>query len=144
MAELQNVKPWLVKKEERYLISSQTLPIWGRSLTLPVLYDCYAGESVTPEQINAIKHLFSHVDWIEKAKKQVELYCRESVDEDDENQKKDNIFSYVKPESIFVKRDKDYPRIALMCKYRYDPEHGLAVVFTKNGEITVGSQDIIL
>ena len=73
MAELQNVKPWLVKKEERYLISSQTVTIWGRLLTLPVLYDCYAGESVTPEQINAIKHLFSHVDWIEKAKKQVEL-----------------------------------------------------------------------
>ena len=144
MAELQNVRPWLVKKEERYLTSSQTITIWGRSLTIPILYDCYAGESVTPEQINTIKHLFSHTDWIETAKKQVELYCRECVDEDDENQKKDNIFSYIKPESFFVKRDKDRPRVALLCKYRYDIEHGLAIVFSADGHITIGPQDIIL
>ena len=31
-----------------------------------------------------------------------------------------------------------------MCKYRYDEEHGLAVVFYSEGKVTVGDQDIIL
>ena len=62
---------------------------------------------------------------------------------DDENKKKDNILSYVKPEYIFVKRE-DNPRILILCKYRYDLEHGLAIVFSPDGSIVVGPQDIIL
>ena len=31
-----------------------------------------------------------------------------------------------------------------MCKYRYDIEHGLAVVFATDGSVTVGLQDFIL
>ena len=126
------------------MINPVDLMIWGRHFTIPVVYDCYSGESVTQEQTEALKAFTSHLDWIEKAKKQVEAHCRERVSEDDDNQKRDNIFSYVKPESIFIKRDKHHPRVALMCKYRYDPEHGLAVVFASDGGITVGSQDIIL
>lgn len=118
--------------------------VWGRKYMLPIMYDCYKGESVTLEQTNALAVFKSHSNWIETAKKRVEDYCKEQVAEDDDNQKKDNIFSYIKPESIFVTRDKTRPQIALMCKYRYDPEHGLAVVFSQDGRVTVGSQDIIL
>lgn len=126
------------------MTKSVELIIWGRQFTIPIVYDCYRNESVTQEQTDALKAFTTHLDWIEKAKRQVEVYCRERVAEDDENQKKDNIFSYVKPESIFVKRDKGHPRIALMCKYRYDPEHGLAIVFSADGYATIGPQDIIL
>ncbi len=118
--------------------------IWGREFSLPVVYDCYEGETVLPIQIKALDAFISHLDWIEKAKKEVEAYCKECVDEDDENQKKDNIFSYIKPETIFVKRESGHPRIAILCRYRYDPEHGLAVVFSSDGSIEIGAQDIIL
>ena len=118
--------------------------IWGRSFTLPVEYDCYEDEEVTKAQIQALKNFRSHTEWIEKSRSIVEKYCREQVMSDEENTKKDNIFSYIKPECLFVKRDKENPRIAMMCKYRYDLEHGLAVVFSSDGEVTVGMQDIIL
>ena len=108
----------------------QKMTIWGRQFSLPIIYDCYQGETVTEAQTDALKVFISHLEWIEMSKKQVESYCKDQVCEDDENQKKDNIFSYIKPDSIFVKRDKTHPRVALMCKYRYDPEHGLAVVFS--------------
>ena len=72
-----------------------------------------------------------------------ERFCREEVIADSENNKKDNIFSYIKPEYIFVKCE-DHPRVAIMCKYRYDIEHGLAVVFATDGSVTVGLQDFIL
>ena len=126
------------------MIKSLETTIWGRKCTLPVEYDCYEGEEVTKSQIQALKRFKSHTEWIEQSKSIVEDYCREQVMSDDENAKKDNIFSYIKPECLFVKRDKESPRIAMMCKYRYDLEHGLAVVFSSDGEVTVGMQDIIL
>ena len=126
------------------MIESLEVSIWGRSFNLPAEYDCYEGEEVTRAQIQALKHFRSHTEWIEKSRSIVEKYCREQVMSDGENTKKDNIFSYIKPECLFVKRDKENPRIAMMCKYRYDLEHGLAVVFSSDGEVTVGMQDIIL
>ena len=126
------------------MIESLEVSIWGRSFTLPVEYDCYEGEEVTKVQIRAIKNFQAHIKWIEQSKSIIENYCREQVMSDKENAKKDNIFSYIKPECLFVKRDKENPRIAMICKYRYDLEHGLAVVFSSDGKVTVGIQDIIL
>ena len=96
------------------------------------------------EQVKAVENFTQHLEWVEMSKAKVEEYCKDDVMGDDENQKKDNVFSYIKPETLFVERAKEYPCVAIMCKYRYDPEHGLAIVFSHDGEITVGSQDIIL
>lgn len=120
------------------------LIIWDREFTLPIEYDCYKGEKVTKEQKKALKNFVEHKEWIEASKTQVEEYCREQVSEDEDNQKKDNIFSYVKPDYVFIKRDKEDPRVAMMCKYRYDPEHGIAIVYSSDGKATVGIQDIII
>ena len=126
------------------MIKAVKIPIWGRDFDLPVEYEYYASETETDEQINAIKEFLFHEEWIEAARKDVEEYCRRAVLEDEENEKKDNVFSYIKPDYFFVKRDEYEPRIALMCKYRYDPEHGVAIVFSHEGKTTVGIQDIIL
>ena len=126
------------------MIKTLVINIWGREFSLPVEYDCCKGEKITKKQMAAVQNFVSHADWIEVSKENVEAFCREQVFEDDENQKKDNIFSYIKPDYLFVKREKSNPRVAIMCKYRYDPEHGLAVVFSPDGYITVGIQDIIL
>lgn len=134
---------WLARKERPILINELEIQIWERDFTLPVKYDCYQGEEVTPEQIKALDRFKKRRKMIEKSKAKVEAYCREKVLEDDENEKKDNVFSYVKPEYLFVKREED-PRVIMMCKYRYDLEHGLAVVFSSNGSIVAGSQDMIL
>jgi len=125
------------------LIKSANMFIWGREFTIPVDYNCYPGETLLSEQIDAIKTFLGKPEWLEQAKILVEQFCKEQLMEDCENTKKDNIFSYIKPQGVFVKREKN-PRIALMCKYRYDIEHGLAIVFSSTGKITVGPQDIIL
>ena len=126
------------------MINNIGISIWDRRFYLPVEYDCYNGEQVTCEQIEAVKCFLSQEELIAKAKREVEAFCQDQVMADVENEKKDNVFSYIMPECIFVKRDIGHPRIALMCRYRYDPEHGLAVVFSSNGDVVVGSQDIIL
>lgn len=126
------------------MTDSVNISVWGRIFSLPVVFDCYEGETITQGQYNALESFLSHKEWIEEAKQLVEAYCLEAVSEDIENEKKENIFSYIIPEAIFIKRDFELPRIALMCSYRYDPEHGLALVFTQDGTCAVGSQDIIL
>ena len=117
--------------------------IWGRIFTCRVKYRCHNGETVTQEQINTFNKFIKQTKAIEVAKYKVESFCRNQVLMDDKNKKKDNIFSYIMPDYIFVDREIE-PHVAIMCNYRYDPEHGLAIVFDANGNVTVGTQDIIL
>lgn len=125
------------------MIKKVDMNIWGRDFTLKVEFDCYRGEKVTKLQEEALKKIAENIDEINKSKILLEKYCKKSVDADDENQKKDNVFSYIKPDYIYVKRE-DKPRVAIMCKYKYDMEHGLAIIFEDSGKITIGSQDEIL
>lgn len=125
------------------LINTIEIKLWDRAFSLQVSYEMFEDETITAAQKSAVKMLAMHPEWIVSAKARVECFCKEQVLADNENNRKDNIFSYIKPEYLFVKRE-DHPRVALMCKYRYDMEHGLAVVFAADGGITVGIQDIIL
>lgn len=129
------------------LIKDIKMNIWGREFLLPVEYDCFTGETVTDGQIQRLKEFMAHPEWVEDAKAQVEAFCKEAVDEDNNNEKKDNVFSYVKPDYVYIRRKRGKrikeETLALMCRYRYDPEHGLAIVFSE-GKITIGIQDIIL
>ena len=126
------------------LIKKIDIKIWGRDFSLKVEYDCFKGETVTNGQNKLLDDLLLNESWIEESKKDVEKFCKKALEKDETNNKKDNMFSYVKPDYIFVKRDDKKPRIAIMCKYKYDIEHGIAVVFSDKGEISVGIQDIIL
>ena len=113
-------------------------------LNIPKSKIFFDDTKVTDEQINALDMFLKKSELITKSKENVIKFCLKKVNEDKTNQKKDNIFSYIKPEAIFVKRDEKNPRVALMCKYKYDLEHGLAIVFDYKGNIKVGLQDIIL
>ena len=115
--------------------------IWGREFELKVIYDCYGGEEVLPIQKDVYEAFVKDSGVICNSKEAVEKYCLEENREEIGTDQIDNIFKYVIPQSIFVKRDG---RIALLCKYKYDMEHGIAVVFKDGKFIEVGSQDIIL
>ena len=47
------------------------------------------------------------------------------------------------PKSISVPKSKTR-KIAIMCNFKYDMEHGLAIVFENEEFVTVGPQDIVL
>jgi hypothetical protein len=56
----------------------------------------------------------------------------------------DNIFKYVIPRSLYIPRKQEKQTVAMLCDYKFDMEHGIAVVF-ENGQFKkVGSQDIVL
>ncbi len=125
------------------MIKCIKLNVWGREYILEVYYDCCENEEPLENQIRSFEFFVNNMDLIEKSRHYVENYCRRDVLSDN-NHKKDNIFSYVKPDYLLIKREEENPRVALMCDYRYDMEHGLAIVFSCNGSIEVGTQDMIL
>lgn len=56
----------------------------------------------------------------------------------------ENIFNYVMPKEIFVPHTEKHRNVAIMCNYKFDIEHGIAVLF-ENGQFKkVGPQDIAL
>ena len=129
------------------MIKEVEIMIWGREFSLPVEYDYCTEESAADELQEALDCFLSRKDrkdLMDIGKNAVEEYCKERVAEDDGNTKKDNVFSYVKPESLYVTRDQSGAKVAIMCAYRYDPEHGLAVVFLPDDTVSVGIQDIVL
>ena len=122
------------------VVSMFKMKIWDRDFDLKVIYDCYAGEEILEEQKEALRKFSSDKKTIELSKEYVEKYCMNQNKEEIGSDRIDNIFKYVIPESIFVKRDGC---VAILCKYRYDEEHGIAVVFNNGQFKEVGSQDII-
>lgn len=120
------------------------LNIWGKDFLLPVQYDCFADEEISAKQLSALSLFIGHPEWINNAKNKTEEYCVRHAQIDSCGAKQNNIFSYLKPEYIYVKRSKEDAVVALLCKYRYDIEHGIAIVFDRSGKVIVDLQDMIL
>ncbi|MCM1539584.1 MAG: hypothetical protein NC254_14450 [bacterium] len=55
----------------------------------------------------------------------------------------DNIFKYVMPIKRYVLRTGKDRSIAILCDYKFDIEHGIAVVFKNEKFFRIGSQDIV-
>lgn len=122
-------------------LMNKTKQIWGRTFNLPVVFDCYDGEDVTAKQLIALEN-FIDMKNIDDVVESVKKYCIEDK-RNDNIRVIDNIFKYVVPKDIFVKRSET-EIVALMCNYKFDEEHGLSVVF-KGGKLwKIGPQDIML
>ena len=126
--------------ENMDIIKTIDIVIWERNFSLPVIYDCYEGEIITAQQIEVVKNFVAHKDWVANSKIKVEKFCKADVMADDDNHSKDNIFSYVKPHYLFIKRDEVGARVFLICKYRYN-EDGLEIIFESDGTAIVGLQE---
>lgn len=118
------------------------MKIWGKSHHLNVIYDRYAGEEVLPIQEDALSRITNNTDAIDKALPKVKDYCLKSEYKGNLTAN-DSIFKYVKPKSLYVKRTKKDRIVALLCDYKFDLEHGLAIVFKNEKLKEIGEGDII-
>lgn len=116
--------------------------IWNRDFELEYDYQNYPGENVTANQEKAVKMIPS-IDF-SKAKVLVEQYMYKNSQTEIKDQKLDNIFRYVMPKSFVIPREDDKVVVALFCDYRFDMEHGIAIVFEDGECKEVGAEDIVL
>lgn len=114
--------------------------LWGRDFSLPVYYECDTDQDVLDMQKEAKNALLASWNVVEDSKQAVEDYCLNRDGDQIENPIT-NIFRYVIPTNILVLRSEDSRKAALMCNYRFDPEHGLAAVFENEQLVAVVPQD---
>ena len=125
-------------------MSKCKITIWDRAFDLSVDDECYAGE----EDLESQREAFAMLEDIENEVSDSLAAVKKYVQKTGADQLKDdgieNIFKYVMPKSIFVPHTKKRRIAAIMCNYKFDMEHGIAVVF-ENGKLKqVGTQDIAL
>ena len=123
-------------------MENHTFTIWGRSFELEIRYDIRPGETLLPNQKEAAEQFIKKADILERSLPELKKYCAENSDGIVEVQDIDNIFKYVVPAYVFVVRDEEHRTVALICHYKFDPEHGLAMLFENEELKEIGEEDI--
>lgn len=140
----QNAKRETQEMEKVSLMSKEKITIWNRDFDLEVKYDCYSGEEVLQIQKDSIKAFLESRTAIDAALARVKQYCLENNKADIGSDNIENIFKFVAPKYLYVARNKKKRVVAIMCNYKFDPEHGIAVVFENEKFSEIGVQDVIL
>ena len=118
------------------------ITIWGRVLSVDVIFDHYENEEILPIQEKAIEKILENTKVIDDAEPKVKKYCLKS--DLIEEKSIENIFRYVKPKALIAVRSKMDRVVVLLCDYKLDPEHGLAVEFKNEKYKRIGNSEIVL
>ena len=125
-------------------MSKCNIVIWDRAFDLSVVYECYSGEEVLESQRESFAMLEENVQEVTDSLEAVKEYVRETSAGKLGEDRIENIFKYVMPKMIFVPHTPKHRIAAIMCNYKFDMEHGIAVVF-ENGKLKeIGPEDIAL
>lgn len=116
--------------------------IWGRQFALEVVYQIFDQNQVSEIQKGALS-VFASKDITQEVLEDVKNYVLQRDGMYNGIDYIDNIFKYVMPNSIFIP-DSEERIIAIICDYKFDMEHGIAVVFKNEKLYEIGAQDIIL
>lgn len=120
----------------------EKIEIWGRTFELNIDFDLYPGDVISEEQKERLIDFRSDAKLLSD-KSFVEDYCIND-NRNEINKGIDNIFKYVIPKTIFVPQSSQNRTIILLCDYKFDIEHGLAIVYNNNKFKEIASQDDIL
>ena len=122
-------------------MSKQILNIWNRDFEIDITYEIFSDKPVTEKQ-KAIADGLSAVDFSESLEGVIK-YIKKNNSRDLGEDRIDNIFRYVIPKRIYITQSEE-EEFAIMCNYKFDMEHGIAVVYKGGKFKEAGPQDIIL
>ena len=128
---------------EADLMNKINMNIWGREFELPVMIKQFKGKEITDTQKDAIDEFESCEKIVNSVKTDVEHYVLENGLRETGVNEVDNIFKYVIPKSVLVPKTKERV-VAIMCNYKFDMEHGIAIIFENENLKNIGPQDLIL
>jgi hypothetical protein len=117
--------------------------IWGREFELPVIVKQFRGKDITGLQKDAVEQFEKNLQVINAAESEVEKYIIKNGLMENGITEVDNIFKYVIPKSISVPKAQKRV-VSVMCNFKFDMEHGIAIIFEDEKFKKVGPQDLIL
>lgn len=119
---------------------TKKITVWGRDFDIKVIYDVFSGEEILNEQKESFEAFLSKSSDLLSDSTEVEKYCIKH-NKKEIGESISNIFKYVIPTAVLIKRDMKKRKVALLCNYRFDEEHGLALVFENEKLVRIGTQD---
>ena len=122
---------------------NKAIKVWGRDFELRVIFDTYDSEEITDIQKEALDTFIDDSEELLSSCEELKEYCMKNhsdrIDESIEN-----IFKYVIPVSIYIERNNKKRVVSLLCNYRFDEEHGIAITYENEKLKHIGPQDDIL
>ena len=122
-------------------MSKQLLNIWNRDFEIDITYEIFSDKPVSEKQ-KSIAGGLSAVDFSESLEGVIK-YIKKYNSRDLGEERIDNIFKYVIPKRIYITQSEE-EEFAIMCNYKFDMEHGIAVVYKGGKFKEAGPHDIIL
>ena len=118
--------------------------IWGREFQLDVIYDCFDDEKITSIQEEALKNVKDSDSFFDTSLDALKEYCLKEDEDEFQEKEISNIFKYVIPTSLYIVRNDKNREVALLCEYRFDIEHGIAIDYVDEKLNEIGTQDLVL
>ena len=116
--------------------------IWDRKINIRIDYDLYDNETATDEQEQRLEEFINNTQLLND-KTAISEYClKNNGKEIGDNV--DNLFKYIAPTAILIPQSEKNKRIILLCNYKFDIEHGIAIIFENNSFSKIVPQDDVL
>ena len=125
-------------------MTKTSMIIWEREFNLNMYFQSCADKTMLEKQTIAYNAFLKSEGAIAAALPKLKAYIEKNYSTRIPEKQISNIFKYVIPKMIFVPKQSGGNAIALMCDFKFDLEHGLALVFVNEQLKEIGSQDIIL
>ena len=126
------------------LLSNIQMNIWGRVFNLEVYFKKYYGKDVTEIQKHSYECFINSDVVIKQSLNALILFIEKNYRENLQEEKIENIFKYVIPKTIYIPNNCEKRTVVLLCNFKFDYEHGLAIVYEEEGLVKIVSQDEIL
>ena len=116
--------------------------IWDRKINIRIDYDLYDNETATDEQEQRLEEFINNTQLLND-KTAISEYCLKNNGKEIGNNV-DNLFKYIAPTAILIPQSEKNKRIILLCNYKFDIEHGIAIIFENNSFSKIVPQDDVL
>ncbi len=120
--------------------------IWGRNCMVDLIFDCYKGEEIEKYQEKAIEDFELNLQRYSKnALTEIKNYISKNYKDELGGDNLENIFKYVVPRTVFVKKNSSKKMIVgLICHFKFDDENNLAVKFVDGKISDIGGEQVVL
>lgn len=119
---------------------NRKMTIWGREFDIKIIFDVFSDEKILPEQVEALESFCNVMYDLLADSTEIEKYCIKN-NRIEIGDTVSNIFKYVIPTSLLVKRETRMHKVALLCDYKFDEEHGIALIYENEELVHISSQD---
>lgn len=118
-----------------------SIAIWGKKFDIPVKFETKENENVSTTQVKALDNFVSNVPEELKNDKKISDYVIKHNASEIGGTTVSDIHKYVTPKFICIKKSNIVRGVAVVCDYKLDKDHQLALIFDNEKFKKIASVD---